>query len=283
MASKAQKIRVGLFALASAGLLAVVLIIFGGVKFWAKTDRYRIELDDSAYGLEEGAKVYFNGIRVGSVVDIAFANDPRLVDIEISIEEGTPVRSDTRAMLRLAGITGLKEIDLRGGSSDAPRLEPGDSIQAGETTLDILEARATEIADRSIKVMERAEKLVDNLVQLSDPKDYEALRASARRTADNLAEASGALNQMIDENRLALRGSVDAIHKTAKNASKVFDLAGVVVAQVDGVVRDNQGSLRAAITDLRQASRSLKDMAREVRQRPSRLLFGKPAGDRKLP
>jgi len=283
MASKAQKVRVGLFALASAGLLLIVLIVFGGVRFWAKTDRYHITLDDSAYGLEKGAKVYFNGIRVGSVVDIAFANDPRMVDIEISIEEGTPVRSDTRAMLRLAGITGLKEIDLRGGTPDAAPLEPGGSIQAGETTLDILEARATEIADRSVAVMQRAEKLVDNLVALSDPKDYEALRASAKRTAENLAETSNTLRGMVDENRVALRSSIEAIHRTAKNASKVFDLAGVVVAQLDGVVRDNQGSLRAALLDLRQASRSFKDMAREVRQRPSRLLFGKPAGERKLP
>ena len=51
-----------------------------------------------------------------------------------------------------------------------------------------------------------------------------------------------------------------------------------------GLVHDNEGIVHAAVVDLRQASRSFKELAREVRQRPSRLLFfGGSQGDRKLP
>ena len=39
----------------------------------------------------------------------------------------------------------------------------------------------------------------------------------------------------------------------------------------------------ARIADLRQASRNFKELAREVRQRPSRLLYSSPAPERKLP
>ena len=290
MATKSQKIRVGLFAVASAVLLAIVLVVFGGVRFWAKMDEYRIETD-GAYGLQEGAKVYFNGIRVGTVTDLELAEDPRRVAVTIAIKRGTPVRTDTKAVMKMAGITGLKEIDLVGGDPAAQALPPGSTIPQGETFLDKMEQKAEQIAEQSTRLMERANQLVDNLVAISDPKDYEALRASAKATADNLAEASAALKGMIGENRVALRESIDSINATAKSASEILDKrvsalvgrADNLVGQLDGMVRDNSGGLRAAVFDLRQASRSFKDLAREVRQRPSRLLFSKPPADRKLP
>ena len=291
MATKTQKIRVGLFAAVSATLLAIVLVVFGGVRFWAKTDTYRIEIDDTAYGLQEGAKVHFNGIRVGTVTDLRLADDQRRVAVTIAVKRGTPVRTDTKAIMKMAGITGLKEIDLVGGDPAAQPLAAGSTIPQGETFLDKLEARAEQIADQSTKLMERANQLVENLVAISDPKDYEALRESAKLTADNLAQASATLRGMVGENRVALRESIESINATAKSASEILDKrvsslvgrADNLVGQLDGMVRDNQGGLRAAVFDLRQASRSFKDLAREVRQRPSRLLFSKPPADRKLP
>ena len=50
-----------------------------------------------------------------------------------------------------------------------------------------------------------------------------------------------------------------------------------------GLVHNNEGQLRSAVFDLRQASRSFKELAREVRQRPSRLFFGDSQRERKLP
>jgi hypothetical protein len=57
--------------------------------------------------------------------------------------------------------------------------------------------------------------------------------------------------------------------------------ANDAMSDIKGLVHDNQ--LRAALTDLRQASRSLKELSREVRQKPSRLLFSGTPKDRKLP
>jgi hypothetical protein len=37
------------------------------------------------------------------------------------------------------------------------------------------------------------------------------------------------------------------------------------------------------MSDLAQASRSFKDLVRDLRQSPSRLLFSKPPPERKLP
>jgi phospholipid/cholesterol/gamma-HCH transport system substrate-binding protein len=273
--SKQQKIRIGMFALATGILLGVVLVVFAGLHLWQDRARYYVEVTDSVYGLEAGADVHLNGIRVGKVGDIALSpTDLGTVRVAIDIDEDTPVRTDTRAILQFAGITGLKVIDLRGGSLAAARLPPGGVIPLGETTLDRLEKRAiamveesTELMKRANAIVERTEQIVANMTEITDPEAMTAIIAQTRVTAHNLAQASGALRGLIDENRAGLKSSIAAIELAAKRASEV----------VDG----NQ--VRAAVADLRQASRSFKELAREVRQKPSRLFFGNSAPDRKLP
>ena len=290
MTSKAQSIRVGLFATATLVLVALVLIVFGGFRFWEASDRYRIVFDSSVIGLEPGAVVYLNGIKVGTVDSLAVEpSDLRKVAVAIDVEPGTPIRTDTRAMLQYAGITGLKVIDLRDGSTAAAPLLPGGEIPAGAGLLDKLEARAQAIIDQSAALMDRATVLTDNLIAVTEP---------ARLAATNLAELSGSLKGMIDENRAGLRQSVVTLRRSlaafgdaANGASQLVDgqVAQLVVNAGDAVssfrklLTANEGTLRAAVFDLREASRSFKELARDVRQKPSRLLFSNAPEERKLP
>jgi phospholipid/cholesterol/gamma-HCH transport system substrate-binding protein len=290
MASKAQSIRVGLFGAATLVLVAVVVVVFGGVRFWEKTDSYRIVFDSSVIGLEPGAVVYLNGIKVGTVNDVAVdKSDLRKVDVAIEVEHGTPVRTDTRAMLQYAGITGLKVIDLRDGTVAAAPLPPGGEIPPGVGMLDKLEARAQTIVDQSAEVMKRASTLTDNLIAVTEP---------ARLAATNFAELSGSLKDMVDENRVGLRQSLvtlrqslTAIQDTATGATQLLDgqvsqllvNASDAVSSLKKLMTANEGPLRAAVFDLREASRSFKELARDVRQKPSRLLFSNAPAERKLP
>jgi phospholipid/cholesterol/gamma-HCH transport system substrate-binding protein len=273
--TKQQKIRIGLFAVGAAGLLAVVLVVFAGLHFWKPRDRYYVEFESTVYGLEKGADVFLNGIRVGKVHGIGLApTDIRRVRVGLDINEDAPIRGDTRAVLQFAGITGLKVVDLRGGSYAAPKLAPGSTIPVGETILDRLEDKGMAIIDQSQQLMERAnaivaktDAIVTNLSTATDSANLGEIMAQTRITAGHLAQASASLRGLIDENRAGLKASVAAIEETAKRAATL----------VDG----NQ--VKAAVADLRQASRSFKEMAREVRNRPSKLLFSRPEPDRKLP
>jgi phospholipid/cholesterol/gamma-HCH transport system substrate-binding protein len=290
MAAKAQNIRVGLFAAATLALFGVVLVVFGGLRFWEKSDHYRIVFATSVIGLESGAEVYMNGIKVGTVAAIEVApEDIRKVAVAIKVKQGTPIHADTRALLQYAGITGLKVIDLRDGTSASPALPPGGQIAVGEGLLDRLEAQAqtlatqsTELMKRAGEVMQRASTLTDNLIAVTEP---------ARVAAENLAAMSGALKGMVDENRAALHQSLAAITQAAHGATALLDSqvaplfanAGDFVTGLKKLLVANEGPLRAAVFDLRQASRSIKELARDVRQKPSRLLFSSQPSERKLP
>jgi phospholipid/cholesterol/gamma-HCH transport system substrate-binding protein len=273
--SKQQKVRIGLFAVAAGTLFVLVLIVFAGLHFWKDRAHYEIVFNHSVYGLQRGADVYLNGIRVGTVDKVAVdPDDIRNVKVRIEIEASTPIRTDTKAILQFAGITGLKVVDLRNGSPTAAKLEPGGRIAEGETTLDKFEKRAEAMLDESTQLMQRAnqiamtaQEVVSNLDTLTDPEQLGALVEQTKRTAANLAAASGALKGLVDDNRAGLKSSIASIELAAKRTADLVD----------------NGQLRSAVSDLRQASRSFKELARDVKQRPSRLFFGKPEPDRKLP
>jgi phospholipid/cholesterol/gamma-HCH transport system substrate-binding protein len=309
MTTKAQKIRVGAFVVVTAVLLSVVLVVFGGLRFWEKHDTYNIVFAGSVMGLEAGATVHLNGMRIGRVDEVRSApNDLTKVLVKITVKHKTPIHADTKAYLQFAGITGLKVIDLRDGTLTSPALPPGSIIVEGEGVLDKLEAQAKNIAEQSKQLMDRANVIVDNIVVVSDnikavtdPKRFEGITeiidqsaATARNlaaTTTTLQATSKTLDAMVIENRVTLKSSLVAVETASKSAASLMDVqvAGIVgkagdfIAGLENLVRSNEGQLRSAVFDLRQASRNFKELSRDVRQRPSRLLFSTAPGERKLP
>ncbi len=306
MPDKTHKIRIGLFVIGTAALAALALVVFGGVRFWSPSDHYVIHFEDSVLGLETGAQVYVNGIRAGKVESIELdPDDMRKVIVGIEVKRGTPVHSDVKATLSLAGITGVKLIDLTGGTSQAPLLAVGGEIPVGKSTLDRLEAQAETIANQAgalsaqaTEMMKRATKVIDNVVADTDPARFDEMQAGlravlvrAQSTTDNLAATSAALHSIVTENREAVKHTLATVDRAAASAAdlmagpfaKVVTGANDFVASLKELVHDNETPLRSAVFDLRQASRSFKELARDVRERPSRLLFSAAPDERKLP
>ncbi len=290
MTTKKRKIAVGIFAAASLGLLALVLVVFGGVRLLSQRDDYYITYEQSVMGLEVGATVSFNGIKVGRVGKVA--SDPQNLErvrVTIEVDADAPVRADTRAELKMAGITGLKAIDLRGGTASAPRLPAGSTIVAGETTLDKLEKQAKTLVDQTEELMKSARSLMASAQTVMASTG--TMMQSANTVAENLGKTTASLNMMVEENRSALHASILAVCEATRSTKKLLDgqvadllgSANTVVTDLGRMLRSNQEQLHAALGDIRTASRNFKDFSREVRQKPSRLLFSGNASERKLP
>jgi phospholipid/cholesterol/gamma-HCH transport system substrate-binding protein len=112
------------------GLFILVLATAMGVAFiWLSRSGqsddivYRIHFAESVAGLSVGDPVKFHGVDVGSVKAMALdAKDSRLVEVDVRLRRDAPVKTDTKASLKLKGITGVVLIELNGGSASAKSL-----------------------------------------------------------------------------------------------------------------------------------------------------------------
>jgi phospholipid/cholesterol/gamma-HCH transport system substrate-binding protein len=84
---------------------------------------YRNHFAESVSGLALGDPVKFRGVDVGMVKSMAIdPADPRLVQVDVNLHKDAPVKTDTKASLKLKGFTGVVVIELNGGSVDAKSL-----------------------------------------------------------------------------------------------------------------------------------------------------------------
>ena len=112
------------------GLFIIVFAIAATLAFvWlAKTGHrddvmYRIRFNESVSGMSLGDPVKFRGVDVGTVNAMEIdAADPRRVRVDVRLRKETPVKTDTKATLKLKGITGVVFIELNGGSANAQLL-----------------------------------------------------------------------------------------------------------------------------------------------------------------
>lgn len=224
-ASRAQKVRLGVFV--SVGLLALVggIVALAGARLGEARDTYTIRYDEdgvSLSGLEVGSPVKYSGIRVGRVERIGIAEDDlSVVEVEVSLQEGTPVAKDTVANLGSMGITGLKYIELSRGNRSAGLREPGGQIPPGSSGLDELTNRAGEIAEKVSVTLDRVNAFV-----APDMRDRVA------SVLDRTDKLLATLEATVDENRVTLK--------------KLGERTEALVGELESIARTTDGLLSRA-------------------------------------
>lgn len=120
------------------GLFILAFVLAGAFLFaWlahtgSRDDiEYRIHFAESVSGLSQGDSVKFNGVDVGTVKSLRIdQDDTRLVQVDVRLRKDAPIKTDTRAVLALKGITGVVFVELEGGTAAAQRLV--DATPAGQ-------------------------------------------------------------------------------------------------------------------------------------------------------
>jgi phospholipid/cholesterol/gamma-HCH transport system substrate-binding protein len=163
---------------------------------------YRIRFGESVSGLALGDPVKFRGVDVGKVDAMALDSaNPRLVQVDVRLRKDTPVRTDTKASLKLKGITGTVYIELDGGSPDAKLLAsaaPGGALpeiayqKSGIATLEdelpVMVKKFSVLEDRANKVISDVSGVTSQIkedpsVLLHGPKEKPAASAEPARSA----------------------------------------------------------------------------------------------------
>ncbi len=241
MATKSQKVKLGIFVTGATLLLVVTLVVFAGLKLGEDKDTYFIYFTDSVSGLEVGAPVKLRGVRVGVINEIKVDPDSvEQVKVSIGLEKGTPIKKDSTAIMVFQGITGLKFIEIQDGTADSDLLPPGSNIPPGESAIDKITGRAEDLAVKAEQVMNNVlditrpsnRRKIDSILSNTDEL-IKNLNALSKKTLDVLDE----VEKVIDENRKPLKRAIVSVEGTSDRAERTM-------ASVEGLVNEARATLK---------------------------------------
>ncbi len=275
------------FALIGGFTLAVIAAAFGFVFWFANNDKgskqksYRVVFTSSVSGLSRGALVLFNGLRVGEVTAIDLADDPRIVNAIIVIDQRTPVKNDTKARLEYQGLTGVASVALTGGSSASPEVQKGDdgalpTIYAERSDFQNVLETLQSLSGKVDSILARA----DSMLADNGPSITTTLK-NIETFSGGLADSSGNLKELVasvTEVARGLKPFVDALDKNAGNIDAALKDTRELAAKlskaadkIDGVLTSAQGFLgngenKGALDDINDAARNVSATAKSFRK-----------------
>jgi phospholipid/cholesterol/gamma-HCH transport system substrate-binding protein len=179
--SASQRARLGAFMTAGAVCLAVLVAIPVGIRLADHQKSYYAFFEgESLSGLERGATVKFHGVPVGKVDKISYnPKDLLRVKITMLIQADFPMKQDMIAQTGDMGITGLKYVELLGGTNESPLLKPGSTIPTKKSMMATITGQAEVIAAK-------IEVLLNHLNAVSNPDSL----AGIKKIVDNVASIS---------------------------------------------------------------------------------------------
>jgi len=311
MEPKVNYILVGSFvAFLGAAVLAGILWL-GKTDYRGSYDRYLAYMRESVAGLSVNSTVKYRGVDVGRVKAIALSpDDPEEVLLTMEIVRGTPIKTDTVAVLETQGLTGLATVNLTGGSRDAPSLQAQEGqvypvIKTGPSLffrldeavsrllseeglaqllvdLDTAAKGAAKVLDEENRVL--LKKTIKDLADVAQTvaahkTQIEQSLDGAARSADNLVKLTASLNAQvptllagINKSVVALGTATDELARTSKTVGTVVNEARPELQQFTRRTLPEAGSL---VTELRQLTSTLTRVARDFEREPSSLVFGR--------
>lgn len=136
---------------------------------------YRIHFAESVSGLTLGDPVKFRGVDVGTVKTMVIdLNDPRRVQVDVKLRKEAPIKTDTKASLKLKGITGVVFIELNGGAPNAQRLAavtPDGAIPeipSEKSSLTSLMDQLPKVVEKFSAIEDQTKKVVTDIGEVTD-------------------------------------------------------------------------------------------------------------------
>jgi phospholipid/cholesterol/gamma-HCH transport system substrate-binding protein len=296
---------VGAFVLVlGAALIAGVLWLASGGNWQTKYEVYLAVLDESVAGLNLNAPVKYNGVDVGKVQDIALDTaHPERVNLLFAIEQGTPIREDTVAVLKTQGLTGIAYVELSGGTAGSPALQaaPGSRYPQIRTKPSLV-TRLEYILTSVLSKLDSTSEGINSLLGAENQAAFKSALADIAAVAHTVAARKGEIDHGLTqaaktfENSAKVTAQMEPVLARIGRSADAIEKMGVEVARtsvsagrtVDAVGTDLKRlsvetlpELERLLGELGALTTSLRRLSDQTERDPRGLIFGRqpvPAG-----
>ncbi len=313
MESRVNYTAIGVFII----LFSVALVAFA---FWLgkynederQYRRYKVYMTESVAGLSPEAAVKFQGVDVGKVESIQInPHNSEEVELILKIKKETPIKTDSNAILKFYGITGLSFIEIAGGSQHAPLLANGSNtvltIPSSPSLITRLDESLSHVASKLSTTLDRADRLfsdqnVENVAQslehlrslTAQIDGYQgqiknllaqsiALENNASKSFQTMTEAarsvktaSGNFNTLT---QTKLSTTLESLDATSKESHKLIQKLEISLDRGDydlrAIASPTSSELATLLEQTRTLTNEMETTLRSLRESPSDLLFKK--------
>ena len=290
--------RLGVFVVIGMAVLAAFIIVPVVNKMSTHTKTYvTFFRGESLQGLDQGAGVKFNGVSIGKVQKVSYyPEDINKMKVELSVTDQFPMKVDMFATTGTVGITGLKYIEISGGSNEAAILKPGGEIPSRASFM-------ANISGKAEVLTEKVEILLNHVNILTHPDSMQPVRVAMGNLAELTGDAKDAFREMrtfipkagvmADTVQRAVEEALKAVQDirsvtgTLKDVITDSDLT-LIIARMDStvasvktltedlsmMVRQTQEDVSVSMENLREAMESANQLMRTLSENPSLLIRG---------
>lgn len=190
--------------------------------------RYKVYITESVSGLSPEAAVKFHGVDVGKVETIQInPRNSEEVELVLKIKKETPIKTDSTAVLKFYGITGLAFIEIIGGSRTATLLANGDDaipiIPTSPSLIQRLDESLSNVASKLSSTLDRADRVLSDQNIENVTASLEHLRSltaqidAYQNDIHKLIAQTNALEHNATDSLYAMKEAAGSVKQTSAN------------------------------------------------------------------
>ena len=263
MDSKINFFKIGIFIIIFSVLLMMAIFWLGKYGFEKKKfDEYSIYFKESVSGLNVGSAIKYKGFEVGNVNEIKInPNNSEEIQLDILIKKGTPIKQDNYAILGNLGITGLKYIELKGGTHDSLLLEEN------EEGIKVIESRTSDLVsllDSTQDITQELMQVLNQVKKVLNDKNIESF-SNILSKSENSASNIEQLSQYLVNNE----GKIDLLLKDISSLVKTSNASFVDINKSANSFRELSSEF---LLELKSGSFNLKELSNDSFEKLDKVL-----------
>lgn len=265
--------------------LFVLTLLIGALSFgvwisrvdWKQGSIYEINFEGSVAGLRENETVTYNGVPIGTVVNIAVNPEKvNLIRVLVEIDKPSLIRENSFATLQGRGITGQVQIKIDGSTPDSPILISPESHIPPK-----IPSRTSgfqQVIEEAPRIMEKIIRLVNDVTPVFNEKNREAFTSTLENFAtfsDMLAKKSKNMDELLTQTKRSFKQFEDTMQ----------EMKQMIAENRPGLKRFTEGGLQefsGFMQEWRVVAKNVNRIAEKFEQNPLQFIVHSEHGGREL-